>query len=259
MISARSCSSVAATCRRSPRRTTSRCALSGASSRTTRRRRGPAAVRAARPRTPRPRRPTVPWLRAAARRAGSRSGPVRASARAARPTPKVWRRPRRATTRATASGSRTSCAADGRRSRPTTSTPAASSGRSRSASTRWRPNWAPRIRAWSAAASAWVWSSPRRACSSPQRKTVTSGPTTRKPVTCCGRATCRGAPRRCPRCTRSTAASTWWSVPRPTSPPARSSREGGAWTPADGEPNGPGAYVAFALPERPAAASAAAQ
>ena len=31
------------------------------------------------------------------------------------------------------------------------------------------------------------------------------------------------------------------------------------WTPADGEPNGPGAYVAFALPERPAAASAAAQ
>ena len=31
------------------------------------------------------------------------------------------------------------------------------------------------------------------------------------------------------------------------------------WTPADGEPNGPGAYVVFALPERPAAASAAAQ
>jgi quinoprotein glucose dehydrogenase len=37
------------------------------------------------------------------------------------------------------------------------------------------------------------------------------------------------------------------------------SREGGPSTQADGEPNGTGAYVVFALPERPAAASAAAR
>ena len=39
----------------------------------------------------------------------------------------------------------------------------------------------------------------------------------------------------------------------------KASREGGPWTQADGEPNGPSAYVVFALPERPAAASAAAR
>ncbi len=39
----------------------------------------------------------------------------------------------------------------------------------------------------------------------------------------------------------------------------KASREGGPWTQGDGEPNGPSAYVAFALPERPAAGSAAAQ
>ena len=39
----------------------------------------------------------------------------------------------------------------------------------------------------------------------------------------------------------------------------QASREGGPWTQADGEPDGPGAYVVFALPERPAAASAAAR
>ena len=38
----------------------------------------------------------------------------------------------------------------------------------------------------------------------------------------------------------------------------KGSREGGPWTQADGEPQGPSAYVVFALPERPAAASAAA-
>jgi quinoprotein glucose dehydrogenase len=37
------------------------------------------------------------------------------------------------------------------------------------------------------------------------------------------------------------------------------SREGGPSTPAVGDPGGPGAYVVFALPERPAAGSAAAQ
>jgi quinoprotein glucose dehydrogenase len=30
----------------------------------------------------------------------------------------------------------------------------------------------------------------------------------------------------------------------------KASREGGPWTQADGEPNGPSAYVVFALPER---------
>jgi quinoprotein glucose dehydrogenase len=39
----------------------------------------------------------------------------------------------------------------------------------------------------------------------------------------------------------------------------KASREGGPWTQGDGEPNGPSAYVAFALPERPAAGSAAAK
>jgi quinoprotein glucose dehydrogenase len=39
----------------------------------------------------------------------------------------------------------------------------------------------------------------------------------------------------------------------------KASREGGPWTAADGEPSGPGAYVVFALPERPAAGSAPAQ
>jgi quinoprotein glucose dehydrogenase len=38
----------------------------------------------------------------------------------------------------------------------------------------------------------------------------------------------------------------------------KNAREGGPWTPADGEPNGPGAYVVFALPERPPAGSAGA-
>ena len=39
----------------------------------------------------------------------------------------------------------------------------------------------------------------------------------------------------------------------------KASREGGPWTQGDGEPNGPSAYVAFALPDRPAAGSAAAR
>jgi quinoprotein glucose dehydrogenase len=38
----------------------------------------------------------------------------------------------------------------------------------------------------------------------------------------------------------------------------KASREGGPWTQADGEPNGPSAYVAFALPEKAASPSAAA-
>jgi quinoprotein glucose dehydrogenase len=37
----------------------------------------------------------------------------------------------------------------------------------------------------------------------------------------------------------------------------KASREGGPWTQADGEPNGPSAYVTFALPERAARPSAA--
>ena len=77
-----------------------------------------------------------------------------------------------------------------------------------------------------------------------------SAPTTPRPATCCGPATLPRGSEGIPAMYQingrqylvvcATTGLTW----------GKASREGGPWTQADGEPNGPSAYVVFALPER---------